>query len=102
MTSQEIQAQLERADFASTLQISTYREEGEQIEGHNDLAGTVFRVQGEGGGGFELLLTDKAVKMYGAGPALTLTIGQLKKHIAQGLPALEAGGVYQRLTFVGD
>lgn len=102
MNPNDIAKQLERANFPAGVQVSTYREEGRHHEGHNDLAGTVFRVQQQDTAyGFELLLTDKAAHKYGAGPALLLTIEQLQKHIAAGLPALN-DEEYQRLTFVGD
>lgn len=100
MNHADLEKQLARAGFDAGLKVSTYREDSPHTEGHDDLSGTVFRVAGQGGG-FELLLTDKATKMYGDGPALMLTIDQLKKHIAAGLPALE-DNEYQRLTFVGD
>lgn len=87
----DLQAQIEREDFPAGTQVTTYTEPG----------GRVFRAA-QPGRGFELLLTDEAVGMYGEGPTLALVLGRLREAAEAGLPPLEPGQTCVRQTFVGD
>lgn len=105
MNSRELQAQIERAHFPPGVTVSGYREEAPSAGAQPNLSGLVLRLSEERGGegyGFEVLLTDSAAAMYGAGPALTIALEQLKKKLAAGLPPVSPEGSYERVTFVGD
>ncbi|MCP2013315.1 hypothetical protein L1280_000443 [Deinococcus sp. HSC-46F16] len=80
-----------REGFPPGTQITTFTEPG----------GRVFRAV-QPGRGFELLLTDEAMQMYGEGPTLALVLGRLREAAEAGLPPLEPGQTCVRQTFVGD
>lgn len=87
----EFAALVAREGFPAGSEVTTFAEPG----------GRVFRVT-QPGRGFELLLTDEAVAMYGEGPTLALVLGRLRAAAEAGLPPLEAGQRCVRQTFVGD
>lgn len=74
---------------------------GTQVTVSAEPGGRVFRVT-QPGCGFELLLTDEAVAIYGEGPTLALVLGRLREAAEAGLPPLEPGQSCVRQTFVGD
>ncbi|TDE85327.1 hypothetical protein [Deinococcus sp. S9] len=74
---------------------------GTQVTVLAEPGGRVFRAT-QPGCGFELLLTDEAVQMYGEGPTLALVLGRLREVAEAGLPPLEPGQSCVRQTFVGD
>ncbi|MPY65862.1 hypothetical protein F8S09_04005 [Deinococcus sp. SDU3-2] len=80
-----------REGFPPGTQVTTFAAPG----------GRVFRAA-QPGRGFELLLTDEAVEMYGEGPTLALVLGRLREAAEAGLPPLEPGQTCVRQTFVGD
>jgi len=91
----DLQTQIDQTLFPEGVQVTTYEE----------MEGRIFRIRqrrGEVRHGLEILLTDEAVQMYGEGPMVATVLQQLQKHAEQGLPVVEAGQEYQRLTFVGD
>lgn len=64
--------------------------------------GRVLRVQSaDGERGLNLLLTDKAVRMYGEGPTVALVLGRLRGAAGDGLPPARAPGVHMRQVFGG-
>lgn len=84
---------IERAGFPEGVEVRTY------TEGLN----RVFRATEAGGErGFEVLLTDDAVRMYGEGPAVATILKRLHDRAAEGLPAARAPGEDEREVFVGD
>lgn len=91
----DLQTQIDQTPFPEGVQVTTYEE----------MEGRIFRIrqrQGEVRRGLEILLTDEAVQMYGEGPMVATVLQQLQKHAEHGLPVVEAGQEYERLTFVGD
>ncbi len=91
----DLQSQLDRAELPEGVHVTTY----EEVEGR------VFRVRQRRGDvrhGLEILLTDEAIQMYGEAPMVSAVLQQLKRHAEAGLPVVEAGQEYERLTFVGD
>ncbi|WP_216319490.1 hypothetical protein [Deinococcus aestuarii] len=88
----DLQAQIEHADFPEGAQVHTFTEG----------PGRVFRVTDSGERGFEILLTDDAVRMYGEGPTVALVLGRLRERAGEGLPPARAPGEYERQVFVGD
>lgn len=57
---------------------------------------------GPGERGFEILLTDDAVRLYGEGPTVALVLKRLRERVEEGLPPASAPGEYERQVFVGD
>ncbi|GAA4017419.1 hypothetical protein GCM10022631_32590 [Deinococcus rubellus] len=91
----DLQTQIDQTLFPEGVQVTTYEE----------MEGRIFRIRqrkAEVRHGLEILLTDEAVQMYGEGPMVATVLQQLKRHAEQGLPVVEAGQEYERLTFVGD
>lgn len=90
-----VQSQIDRAEFPEDVQVTSY----EEVEGR------VFRARQRRGDvrhGLEILLTDEAIQMYGEEPMVATALQQLKRRAEAGLPVVEAGQEYERLTFVGD
>lgn len=87
----DFQALVERQGFPAGCEVTAFAAPG----------GRVFRVT-RPGRGFELLLTDEAVAIYGEGPALALVLGRLRAAAEAGLPPLGPGQSCVRQTFVGD
>ncbi|WP_034384780.1 hypothetical protein [Deinococcus sp. YIM 77859] len=89
----DLQAQIEREGFPPGTSVIPLAEPGGQL----------FRATQDGGTrGLELLLTNEAVRMYGAGPSLALVLSRLRERAERGLPPALAPGVYERQVFVGD
>ncbi|AWN23536.1 hypothetical protein DKM44_10120 [Deinococcus irradiatisoli] len=91
----DVQTQIDRAAFPEHVRVTTYEE----------MDGRIFRImrrEGDVKYGLEILLTDEAVNMYGEEPMVATVLQQLHQHAEQGLPVVEAGQEYQRLTFVAD
>lgn len=91
----DLQTQIDQTPFPEGVQVTTYEE----------MEGRIFRIRQRHGDvryGLEILLTDEAVQMYGEGPMVATVLQQLQKHAERGLPVVEAGQEYERLTFIGD
>ena len=88
-------------DFQTQVQQAGFPE-GMDVQTLDEPRGRVFRVTGPDGRGFELLLTDDAVRMYGEGPSVATVLKRLHDRATQGLPAARAPGEYEREVFVGD
>ncbi|WP_102126226.1 hypothetical protein [Deinococcus planocerae] len=88
----DLQAQIAHAGFP----------EGALVHVVGEGPGRVFRVTGLEGRGFEILLTDDAVQVYGEGPTVALVLGRLRERAEAGLPPARSPGEYGRQVFVGD
>ncbi|MEF2279085.1 hypothetical protein V3W47_12315 [Deinococcus sp. YIM 134068] len=88
----DFRAQIEQAGFPEGVEVSVLGEP----------QGRVFRVTGPEGRGFELLLTDDAVRMYGEGPSVATVLKRLHDRVGEGLPPARSPGEYEREVFVGD
>lgn len=80
--------------------------EGVRVSSYPEGAGTVvFRIaqrSPEQTRGLEIGLTREASEMYGEGPSVNTVLDQLRRHLDEGLPVVEPGEEYPRLTFQGD
>lgn len=88
----DLQTQIRQAGFPEGVEVHTLAE----------AQGRVFRVTGPGERGFEILLTDDAVRLYGEGPTVALVLKRLRERAGEGLPPAHAPGEYERQVFVGD
>ncbi|MBZ9712535.1 hypothetical protein [Deinococcus multiflagellatus] len=64
--------------------------------------GLVLRATDGAGRGLEVQLTDEAARLYGEGPAVSVTLDRLKQAADAGLPEARPDGTFERLVFVGD
>jgi hypothetical protein len=92
----DTEEQIARHDFPPGVRVSSYPE---------GPGTTVFRIVQRSlqqTRGLEIGLTAEATEMYGEGPGVNTVLDQLCRHLEEGLPVVEPGQEYPRLTFQGD